>query len=260
MKELRTRRLMDSDQRMVIVAMDHAGFMGPLPGLENPGQTLDILASTGIDAVLTTMGVASTFSGHLNHLGLILRVDGGSSMRNPKPSTIEKLYTAEDAVRLGADAIICMGMIGFPEEASSLKNLTELVAESKEWNIPLIAEMLVKAKDAPEPTVDDISFAVRVGIELGADIIKTNYAKPIDQYKRMISQCYRPVVVLGGSKVDDVTSLFESVAEAIQAGASGVAIGRNVWQNSNPTGVCRALVSLVHEGISVGRALEEMSH
>jgi class I fructose-bisphosphate aldolase len=258
MKELRMNRLFGRDGRSVIIACDHAGFMGPLPGLDDPGYLLGQISGSGIDAVLTTMGVARRFASCFGKLGLILRADGGSTIRNSQTGQINCLFSAQDAVRLGADAVVCMGMIGYPEERSSLLNLAALSAEAAQWNLPVMAEMLVNGKDGHEPTAEDIGFAVRIGAELGADLIKASYAGPPEKYGAAIRACYRPVVVLGGSKVNEEEVLFESIQVALEAGARGVAIGRNVWQHTDPAGMCRALVSLVHGGASVTSALKEI--
>ena len=259
MKEHRMRRLFAEDNRIVIVAFDHAAFMGPVRGLEKPGQLIDDIVPTGIDSVLTTMGIARAFSGKFRHLGLILRVDGGATMRSPKKGDIALSFSIQDALRLGADAVACMGMIGFEEEPSSLRNLVKLSSQSAEWNMPLLAEMLVKGTDDGKITVEDVEFAMRIGVELGADLIKAPYVGPAADFATAIQRCYCPVVVLGGAKIDEPTGLLENVAEAIDAGATGVAIGRNVWQHSNPTSVCRALVAIVHGGASVSQALKEIA-
>lgn len=256
MKELRLRRLFGADRRSVIIAFDHAGFMGPVRGLEDPGCLLDQIVGTGVDAVLTTLGVARAYANRFGGLGLILRVDGGSSARSPQMGSIERIFSVEDAVRLGADAVACMGMIGYPEEPSSLRNLADLSAESAKWNLPLMAEMLVQGKDQQPASAADVGFAMRIGVELGADLIKAAYAGPLAEYRQALSACYRPAVVLGGSKVDQERALFASIAEALEAGASGVAIGRNVWQHPNPARMCRALVALVHHGASIDEAME----
>jgi len=259
LKELHLRHLMGADHRMVIVAFDHAAFMGVLPGLEDPGALLNQVASSGVDAVLTTIGIVRRYANQFGKLGIILRVDGGSSARCPDSGEIRKIFSIEEAVRLGVDAVACMGMIGFPEERSSLKNLAELSSETEEWGLPVMAEMLVKGKENHEVTADDVGFAMRIGVELGADLIKAPYAGPVQQFKEAVTCCYRPVVVLGGSKVDNEASLFESIQVSLEAGANGVAIGRNVWQHKNPAGFCRALVALVHENASVSQALKEIS-
>jgi len=255
MNAMRTRRLFGPNGRSVIVAMDHAAFMGPKTGLEDPGQLIAAVAAAGADAVLTSYGVARTFGDRFGRMGLILRADGGGTTRNPHPGDLRKVFSASDALRLGADAVICMGMVGFTEEASSLRVLTELVTECAAWELPVIGEMLVQGKDGAPATAADIGFAARIGIELGADMIKTSYAGPPAEYRAALRDCYRPVVVLGGNKADSDTALLESIAEALDTGASGVAIGRNVWQHADPAGITRALVALVHGGASVTSAL-----
>ncbi|TLN19288.1 fructose-bisphosphate aldolase, partial [bacterium] len=207
MKDHRLRRIFASDQKTVIVACDHAGFSGPLPGLEDPGVLLDTLVASGVDAVLTSMGIARRYAGRMGKLGLLLRMDGGSSIRALDMGTLRNQFSMEDAAHLGADAVICMGMIGFPEEAASLANLTELTAQSAIWNIPVVAEMLVNPKEGSPATAEDLGFAMRIGVELGADLIKASYVGPADQYRKALNCVYRPVVVLGGEKAKTETAL-----------------------------------------------------
>ncbi len=258
MKELRLNRIFGPDRRTVIVACDHAGFMGPVKGLEQPERLLDILVVSGVDAVLTTMGIARRFACHLGRLGLILRADGGSSLRSPVMGSLHTLFSVEDACRLGADAVICMGMIGMPEEPSSLQNLACLSSEAEKWGMPLVAEMLVQPKEGA-CTPQDIGFAMRIGVELGADVIKASFARPLADYAEARRTCYRPVVVLGGEKVKDEREMLQGIEDALEAGADGVAIGRNVWQHADPAGVCRALVALVHGRASVDQAVKEIA-
>jgi DhnA family fructose-bisphosphate aldolase class Ia len=258
LKEIHLHHIFAKDNRTVIVACDHAGFMGPLKGLEQPGQLLDQLSASGVDAVLTTRGIAQSFSDRIGKLGLILRADGGSSIASPVMGTLRPLFDIDEACRLGADAVICMGMIGFPEEPSSLQNLAGFTADSERWGMPVIAEMLVKPKEGERPTIQEIAFAMRIGVELGADLIKASYAGPVQAFNTALNSCYRPVVVLGGEKVKDEMEMLQTIADALEAGARGVAIGRNVWQHANPAGICRSLVELVHGSGRIEKALKEI--
>jgi DhnA family fructose-bisphosphate aldolase class Ia len=258
LKEIRLHHIFAKDNRTVIVACDHAGFMGPLKGLEQPGKLLDQLVAGGVDAVLTTRGIAQSFRDQIGKLGLILRADGGSSIASPVMGTLRPLFSIEEACQLGADAVICMGMIGFPEEPSSLQNLAGFTADSEKWGMPVIAEMLVQPKEGERATVQDIAFAMRIGAELGADLIKASYAGPAEAYRNALGSCYRPVVVLGGEKVKDEMEMLQNIADALEAGANGVAIGRNVWQHVNPAGICRSLVELVHGSGRIEKAMQEI--
>jgi DhnA family fructose-bisphosphate aldolase class Ia len=255
MNQIRVRRIFAADGRTVIIALDHTSHFGPMPGLLQPERVLDAVVAGGADAVLTTIGIAARFGPALGRLGLILRADGGSTIRNPLPAGMRCVLSVEEALRLGADALACMGLIGFPEESSSLQVLTSLVDEGSRWGLPVLGEMLVAGKEGEKLDAQDIAFAARIGAELGAAFVKTPYIGPPDAYQAVLAACYVPVVVLGGDKANSDRVLFEGMAGAMAAGAAGVAIGRNVWQHQNPAGMVRALVALVHGGATVDDAL-----
>ena len=258
MKEIRLRRIFGKDGQTVIVACDHASFMGTLPGLEEPGKILDVLVENGVDAVLTTRGIVQHFSGRLGRMGLILRADMGAIPAGLIAGSLRPLFSIEEAVRLGADAVICMGMIGFTDEAVSLQNLAGFTADSAEWGMPVVAEMLVQAKEGGRASPKEIGFAMRIGAEVGADVIKVSYSQPIEDYRAAVAACYLPVVVLGGEKTKNDMEILQTTADALEAGARGVAIGRNVWQHANPGGMCRALIDLVHGSGRVADAMKEI--
>ena len=258
MKELRLNRILARDGRSVIIAFDHASFMGPLPGIETPGKLLDVLGDSGVDAVLTTRGVVQNFAGKFGRLGLMLRADQGAIPGGRVAGALRPVVTVEQALRLGADALICMGMIGFEDEAASLRNLAAFTAEALAWGMPVVAEMFVKPRDGAAVTPTDLGFAMRMGAELGADLIKVSYRGPVADYRAALAACYLPVVILGGEKAKNDQEILETIADAMQAGARGVAIGRNVWQHADPAGMCRALVELVHGSGRVEAAAREI--
>lgn len=259
MQKSRTRRIFAADGRTVIVAMDHTAYFGPMAGLERPGEVLQAVAEAGADAVLTTAGIAARFGSRLGRAGLIVRADGGSSRRDPQPAGLRQVVSVERALRLGADALACMGLIGFPDESASLRVLTDLADECSRWGLVVLAEMLVNGQDGGKPSAGDVGFAARVGADLGADTIKTTYVGPPSAFRMAIASCYAPLVVLGGEKAADDRTVLVSIAEALEAGASGVAVGRNVWQHADPAGMTRALVALVHGSATVEEALREIS-
>lgn len=258
MKKFRKRHIFAPDGRTVIVAMDHTAYFGPMKGLEHPDDLLQAVVEAGADAILTTAGIVARFGDRLGRAGLILRADGGSSQRNPQPPGLRQIISVERALRLGADALACMGLIGFPDESSSLRVLTDLVDECSRWGLSVLAEMLVKGRKGDEPTAGDVAFAARVGADLGADMIKTHYVGPPEVFRVAVASCYVPLVVLGGEKASDDRAVLASVAGALDAGALGVAIGRNIWQHADPAGMTRALVALVHGGAAVDEALGEI--
>ena len=229
--------------------MDHGMGLSVNPALDQTGEILKAIVAGGADAILTTYGIAQKYQDILKDVGLILRMDGGSSCLNDQNDCPELLYTAEDALRIGADAMACMGFPGAAYENQCMKNLANLAASGHAWGIPLMAEMLPGGFDPSIPnTVDNLVLTARTGCEYGADVIKTSFAGTPEEFKRVIRASYQPVVVLGGEKTKNLQDLFICLEQAMEAGAAGVAIGRNVWKHEDPERVTRALVDLVHHG------------
>lgn len=245
-KALRLSRILRQNGRTVIAAIDH-GIAGiqPLAGLTSPGILLEQLASAEIDAVLTTPGIVSAFASQLRHIGLIVRVDGGPTAQTGRWEEMRLALRAEDALRLGADGVAAMGIVGAEGESASLRGLERLAARCHEWGLVLLAEMLPGGFAANEVSVEQIAVAARLGAEVGADLIKIRYGGTVDTYKDVISGCYRPVVVLGGSR-QSPEQLLAQVQDTLKAGAAGVAIGRNIWQAPEPYSIAKQLVEAVH--------------
>lgn len=248
-KERRMRRIFRSDGKTLIVAMDHAGAMGPVPGLEDPGRVIEQVLSGGADVIMTTYGVANRFAESIGGAGLILRVDGGNSMLPEERGSMSLVYDAIDALRLGADGVICMGFPGSKFESETLPYLTSLVAQCRDWSLPVLAEMLPGGFENPGKwwTVENIAFACRLGAELGVDFIKTQYTGDPESFRQVVAATYVPVVVLGGGKTKTVEGLLDSVYGAMQAGAKGVAMGRNIYQYPEPQKITAALAAVIHE-------------
>jgi class I fructose-bisphosphate aldolase len=155
----------------------------------------------------------------------------------------------EYALKEGADCLAVMGFPGAINEIETLRVISEMSAKAHDWGMPLLAEMLPGGfGPKPEKTVETIRLAARIGAELGADIIKTSYVGTVKEFRAIVEGCFRPVIVLGGAQVKNLQDLLEVVEKAMEAGASGVAIGRNVWMHADPGAVTAALVDIVHGG------------
>lgn len=251
----RLNRIFAADGKTVIIAMDHGLALDVLPELADVATVLSGIVKGGADAVLVSYGIAQKYGEILKSTGLIVRLDGGNSSLSNNPGG-NLLYSVEDALRLGADGVACMGFPGADNEAETLCNLAQIAAECNYWQVPLMAEML-PGGFAPEPpnTVENIKLVSRIGVELGAHIIKTTFAGSREEFKEVVTGCFAPVVVLGGDKTKDIKGLFETIEQAVAAGAAGVAIGRNVWKSREPENITRALVELVHNQKSADQAL-----
>jgi len=251
----RFNRIFAADGKTVIIAVDHGLALDVLPELSDMGTVLSRVISGGADAVLVSYGVAQKYGEILKSTGLIVRLDGGNSCLSSKPGG-SLLYSVEDALRLGADGVACMGFPGAENEGETLGNLAQIAAECSYWQVPLMAEML-PGGFAPEPpnTVENIKLVSRIGAELGAHIIKTIFTGSQEEFREVVAGCFAPVVVLGGDQTKDIKGLFRIIEQAVAAGAAGVAIGRNVWKSREPERMTRALVELVHNQKSADQAL-----
>lgn len=250
----RLNRIFAEDGRAVIVALDHGLIDGPCEGFESPGATIDAVVAGGADAILTSYGIATAFAAQLSRVGLIVRSDGAATnLGTPSTGSLSQFFGPVDAVRLGADALVVTAMPGSDKEEATLENLARTVAEAHEWGLPVLGEMVPGGfNSGPEARgTEAIALAARLGAELGADFIKAPYC---DDYEQVTAKTFAPVVILGGAKGDE-SSMLQNIRTAVDAGAKGVAIGRNVFQCDNPTAMTAAIAAVVHEDASVERAL-----
>ncbi len=253
MIERRLNRIFQPDGKALIVAFDHGMLDGPAPGMEQPGKTLEKIVAGGADAILTTYGTARRFAREIASLGLILRMDGGGTkLGDMGPGS--QFYGIESAIMIGADAVAVSAFPGAENEEESLATLAEVIGEAHQWNIPVMGEMVPGGFDSPKElrTAESIAVAARVGAELGSDWVKIPYA---DGFERVTSTCYVPAVILGGAKKGGEEEMLKKIKAALDVGAKGVAIGRNIFQAENPTAMTRAIAALIHEDAAIAEAL-----
>ncbi|MFQ5610566.1 MAG: class I fructose-bisphosphate aldolase [Anaerolineae bacterium] len=256
-KTRRMRRIFREDGRAVIIAMEHGAFFGVQPGFENPRDAIRQVIAGGADAIMATVGLARNFAEELAPVGMILRVDGGVTRLGSRIWRGNLVYGAEMALRLGADGVVAMGFPGCENEDQNLKYLTDLIEQCARWGLPVMAEMLPRGfeggDDARAP--ETMRMVMRIGAELGVDLIKTQYTGDRESFRAATESCFVPVVVLGGSKVKDDAAVLQMVRDSIDAGGRGVAMGRNIWGHRHPAKMTAAIVAIVHDDASVEEAL-----
>ena len=259
-KRIRLERIIDrKTKRTVIVPMDHGLSMGPIAGLEDMTSIINKIAAGGANAVVLHKGIIRAgHRGYGKDLGLIIHLSGSTSL-GPDPHSKVPVATVEEAISLGADAVSVHVNVGAENEPEQLQALGETAEICATWGMPLFAMMYPrgpKIKNQHDPEL--VAHAARVGAELGADIIKTVYTGNINTFQKVIRGCPVPVVIAGGPKMATPRDVFKMAEEAIKTGAIGVSIGRNVFQHRNPTAMTQALSRIVHEEVSVGRAMREL--
>ncbi len=257
----RMNHIFRQDRKTFILAMDHGNNFNILPALKDPGTIIRETARAGVDAYLSTVGMADKFAEDFLGRGIILRLDGGISFLGDRSRPIQTVVSAEDALRLGADAVITMGFPGSKFECDILTALSKNILSAHTWNLPVTAEMLPRGFEGGEDarTAANITFACRQGAELGADIIKTEYTGDQESFKELTESVYIPVVILGGSKKVPEVQLLREIKDALEAGAAGVAMGRNIWGHEKPARYAGAIARLIHEDCTVEAALKELN-
>jgi fructose-bisphosphate aldolase/2-amino-3,7-dideoxy-D-threo-hept-6-ulosonate synthase len=245
--------------RMVIVPMDHGLTMGPISGLEDMTTIVNKVADGGANAIILHKGIVRAgHRGYGRDIGLVLHLSGSTSL-GPDPLGKVPVATVEEAIKLGSDAVSMHINVGAANEPEQLCSLGEVAETCASWGMPLIAMMYPrgpKVKSEHDPVM--VAHAARVGAELGADIIKTNYTGDVESFKKVVKGCPVPIVIAGGPKMATDRDLLKMASDAIRTGAVGVSIGRNVFQHRNPVGMVRALSKIVQEEASVEQAMREL--
>jgi len=258
-KRIRLERIIDRrTKRTLIVPMDHGLSMGPIAGLEDMEEMIDKVARGGANAVVLHKGIVRAgHRGYGKDIGLIVHLSGSTSL-GPDPNCKVSVATVEEAVKLGADGVSVHINVGAPNELEQLKHLGEVAEACDRWGMPLFAMMYPrgpKIKKEHDSTV--VAHAARVGAELGADIVKTVYTGDIDSFRKVVRGCPVPIVIAGGPKMETDKDVLRLASEAVEAGAIGVSIGRNVFQHRNPVAMIKALAKIIHEKSTVEEAMQE---
>jgi fructose-bisphosphate aldolase/2-amino-3,7-dideoxy-D-threo-hept-6-ulosonate synthase len=255
-KEIRLERIMDRNtKKTVIVPMDHGVSNGPIEGLIDLNRSVNLVAEGGANAVIGHLGLALHGHRRMGHdIGLILHLSASTSI-GPEPNEKVLVNTVTNALKMGADGVSVHINIGAESEARMLADLGRVAVECIEWGMPLLAMMYPRGKKIPdEHGVDSVKLAARVAAELGADIVRTVYTGDPDSFREVTKGCPVPVVVAGGSKMDE-QSTFELIEGAMAGGAAGISIGRNAFQHPAPNQMVRAAALIVHQGWSAEEAL-----
>ena len=233
--------------------LDHGVTVGPIDGIINKRETVDLIAEGGANAVLGHIGLP--IYGHRKcgkDIGLILHLSA-STLLSPKSNKKVLVNTVKNALRMGADGVSIHINVGDEYEADMLKDFGEVAVECAYWGVPLLAMVYPRG-----PLIDDerelevVKHAARVGAELGADFVKTNYTGTPESFAKVIEGCPAPVLIAGGSKMTDEET-FLMIEGAMQAGAKGLSIGRNAFQHKNPELFVRSSL-MVHENMNAQEA------
>jgi predicted phospho-2-dehydro-3-deoxyheptonate aldolase len=252
-KKVRLNRI-TSNGRMLCIPMDHGITVGPMKGLTDMDYMIKKVGDGGATAVLVHKGIIHRLK-EIPRIGMIMHLTGSTNL-SLAPNRKVQVGFVEEAVRLGADAVSVHINIGCKEEHEMLEILGNLAYDCDSWGMPLIAMMYPRGENIKDPNNPEVvSHVVRIGAELGADIIKTVYTGDSESFKNVVEGCSVPIVIAGGPKSETDRDVLEMAYGAMKAGAIGVAFGRNVFQHNRPDAMVRALSTIIMQGKSVEKAL-----
>jgi putative autoinducer-2 (AI-2) aldolase len=236
--------------RTVMLAIDHGYFLGPITGLERVDLSIVPLLPDA-DALMTTRGMIRSTVPPASRTPIVLRASGGPSILK-ELSDEQIAVSIEDAARINASAVAVQVFIGGEHETQSVRNMTRLVDEGQRLGIPVLAVTAV----GKELTRDAryLRLATRICAELGAHFVKTYYCDK--DFETVTSACPVPLVMAGGKKLPELDALVMAY-RAIEAGAAGVDMGRNIFQSTTPSAMLRAISAVVHESMKPEDAYEQ---
>lgn len=232
-----------------MLAFDHGYIMGPTTGLERLDINVPPLMED-VDVLMATRGALRSAINPQHRKAIALRCSAGSSVLNDDMSREVIGVCVEDAVRMNAACMAIQVFIGSPNECQSIENLCKTIDAGYKYGIPVLGVVAVGKEMAR--TTKYFLLATRMVAEFGAQIIKTYYC---DDFEQVVAACPVPIVIAGGKKIPEAEALTMSY-QAIQRGARGVDMGRNIFQAENPKAMTKAIKSIVHEGYTDKEAYE----
>ena len=253
MKNRLSKIIKPSNSRCVMLAVDHGYFLGPTERLENPRETIGPLLNYA-DSLMLTRGVLRTSVIPESNTPIVLRVSGGSSIIGKDLSKETIVTSIEEAIKLNASCLALSIFVGSKYEFQTLKNLSKLVNEGEKYGIPVLAVTAVGKEMARDSRY--LGLACRIAAELGAHVVKTYHCP---DFNKVVEGCPVPVIIAGGKKLAEREAL-QLTFDALEDGASGVDMGRNIWQSDNPVAMLKAVRAIVHENSTVKEAYDQYAN
>lgn len=243
-----SRIIQPKSGRTVMLAVDHGYFLGPTTGLEDARKTITPLLRYA-DSLMLTRGVLRNCVDPKGAPPIVLRVSGGQSILGAL-SDEDRTVAIEDAIRLNVAAMALSIYVGSPHERQTLLALTDLIDDGQKHGIPVLAVTAVGKEMARDARY--LGLCSRIAAELGVQIVKTYFCEDFEQ---VVASCPVPIVIAGGKKIEEHAAL-ELAYNAVQAGAVGVDMGRNIFQSDSPVGMIKAVRSIVHRKASADDAFD----
>ena len=248
MKNRLNRIINPQTGRTLMLAVDHGYFLGPTSGLEQIDRSITPLVPYA-DSLMLTRGILRTSIPSWTRTPIVLRVSGGSSILK-ELSNESITVEIDEAIRLNVAAIAISIFVGGEFEKETLTSLAKLVDAGTKNGIPVLAVTAVGKEMGRDARY--LSLATRIAGEMGAHFVKTYFC---EDFEKVTGTSPVPVVIAGGKKIGEMDALTMAY-NAVQQGAVGVDMGRNIFQADAPLAMIQAVRSVVHDGATPDQALD----
>ena len=242
--------------RGVWVPIDHGTSDYPAKGLENLEEIITAVVRGGADAVIAHKGVISSF-GHLHPGHMIAHLSASTRHGGKRGDDKVLVGSCEEMLSRGAVAVSVQVNLGSEFEADMIERMGAVTEEAHLLAMPSLGMIYARGPGLnilPEDETNGIAHAVRLGFELGCNVVKTSWTGSSSSFSKVTAGVPIPVLIAGGDSEMGDLGLLEMIHQAITAGASGVCMGRQIFTHSNPENITRAIVQIVHEGATAEEA------
>ncbi len=245
--------------KTLLLAYDHGLEHGPTDfrgKSVDPSYVLDIAKRGEFNGIILQKGVAEKYYDSGRDVPLVIKLNGKTSLFRGEPIS-EQVCSVSEAIDLGAAAVGYTIYLGSAFESRMLEDFGRIEEEAHDMGLPVIAWMYPRGKSVKKVTPKLVAYAARAGLELGADFVKVKYTGSVTSFSKVVQDAGRcRVLCLGGPRLSD-REFLQQARDAMSAGASGMAVGRNIWQHSEPLKISRALQEIIFAGKSVEHAMKE---
>lgn len=262
----RLGRVFGRDGRTMILPVDHGLMLGRVRGLEEPASLVAAAAEANCDGLLMSSGLARATAelfASRQAPARVIALDATMHDGDDDPGEATLVASVEQVVQLGADAVKVLMPWDTPSAAriATMRRVSAVVAQAERWEIPVMVEPTALRMSRGEAAVAAELNGARAAMELGAHILKIAYPGSREAMEALVRELRLPVVILGGPQVSAPADVIRLVADAMSAGASGIVIGRQVWQrpSASRATMMRLLLGVVHGLVTVETAVAEVS-
>lgn len=256
-REIRLRRIIGEDGRLMTVALDQAVPRGVAPRLADLKATFDKIAEGEPDAFTIFKGVAGhLLSGRAKQIPLIIK--GSTFCIDFHPTYDATVAQVADCLRLGADAIAVGISAGSEHQVAMLEMLSVVTEEAHKWGLPVVCHAYPSGElwGDRKGSTESVIYAARAAAECGTDIVKTWYTGSAAEFKKVVDATPTIVVAAGGAVTPQPIDVLNQAAAVMDAGGAGMTAGRNIWGAPDPTKMVLALKAVIHGGMNPGEALK----